>query len=257
MAIGLAAKLRFMAHKFAGRIDSRLNLDEIDRYWSYPRSGDAYLEAYQHARRLSGSTDDLAKQMRFHTLMQAVRHVVERKVRGDVVECGCWRGHSSYMIASALHAANWQEQFLIFDSFAGGLSDKVAEDLALRGNLGVTETARQRQLFASDRAAVEALLAPFGLAKVHEGWIPEVFAKVENLAERRVALLHIDVDLYEPTRASLEQFGRRVAEDGVILIDDYGGTAFPGATRAVDEYVVGHPPRLAIEGHAGGMLLFY
>ena len=89
MAINWLSRLRFLFNKAAGRIDSKLNLDDIERYWSYPRTGDAYLEAYHRSRRLTASTDDLAKQMRFHTLMQAVQRVANGQVTGDVVECGC------------------------------------------------------------------------------------------------------------------------------------------------------------------------
>jgi hypothetical protein len=131
MAVGITGKLRYMLQRFTGGISTRLNLDEIDRYWRYPRSGDRYLQAYQHARRLSGSTDDLAKQLRFHTLMQAVEHVLTRRVEGDV------------------------------------------------------------------------------------------------------------------------------AEGGIMVSDDYGSSHFPGASQAVDEYVAQHPPRIAIQGHAGGILLHY
>ncbi|WP_442962423.1 TylF/MycF/NovP-related O-methyltransferase [Pseudomonas sp. BLCC-B13] len=120
MAIDWLARMRFMFNKAAARIDSRLNLDDIDRYWNYPRAGDPFLEAYQESRRLTGSSDDLAKQMRFHTLMQAVSRVASGRVAGDVAECGCWRGHSSHMIARALSASEWAGRLLIFDSFEGG-----------------------------------------------------------------------------------------------------------------------------------------
>ena len=69
MAIDWLARMRFMFNKATARVDSRLNLDDIERYWNYPRAGDPFLEAYQESRSLTGSTDDLAKQMRFHTLM--------------------------------------------------------------------------------------------------------------------------------------------------------------------------------------------
>ena len=50
----------------------------------------------------------------------------------------------------------------------------------------------------------------------------------------RISLLHIDVDLYEPTKVSLENFFPHVVKGGVIVLDDYG--AFPGANKAIEEY---------------------
>ncbi len=51
----------------------------------------------------------------------------------------------------------------------------------------------------------------------------------------RVALLHLDMDVYEPTRFVLDQLGPRLVRGAVVMIDDY--TTVAGATRAVDEYL--------------------
>jgi O-methyltransferase len=51
--------------------------------------------------------------------------------------------------------------------------------------------------------------------------------------------VHVDVDLYEPTRACLEYFYPRMAAGGIILCDDYGTPAFPGARRAWLEFCEG------------------
>ena len=50
----------------------------------------------------------------------------------------------------------------------------------------------------------------------------------------RVALLHIDVDVYEPTRAVLESLWSRIVRGGIVMLDDYGTVA--GESRAVDEF---------------------
>ena len=42
--------MRFMFNKAAARKDSRLNLDDIDRYWICSRTGAPFLEAYQESR---------------------------------------------------------------------------------------------------------------------------------------------------------------------------------------------------------------
>lgn len=257
MAIDWLTRVRFMFNKMTGRIDSRLHLDDIERYWNYPRKGDAYLEAYQNSRRLSGSTDDLAKQMRFHTLMQAVNRVATGQVKGDVVECGCWRGHSSHMIANALAHNGWTGRFLIFDSFEGGLSEKSTQDRAQLGDTSPEETLRQKRLFASDQDAVATLLSPFNFVELHKGWIPDIFPRVTDLEARRFALVHLDVDLYDPTLASLRFFAPRMNKGGIIVVDDYASTHFPGATTAVDEFIAEYPPELSLVGQTGGILLLY
>ena len=55
--------------------------------------------------------------------------------------------------------------------------------------------------------------------------------------ELRIALLHIDVDVYEPTRQVLASLWDRVVRNGVVMFDDYGKVE--GETRAVEEFFAG------------------
>lgn len=56
----------------------------------------------------------------------------------------------------------------------------------------------------------------------------------------RIALLNLDLDLYEPTRIALENFVPRMARGGVIVVDEYAVDTFGGETKAVDEYFESH-----------------
>ena len=54
----------------------------------------------------------------------------------------------------------------------------------------------------------------------------------------KISLLHIDVDLYEPTKLVLEKLFKHVTKGGIIIFDDYG--AFAGANKAVDDFFEGN-----------------
>jgi hypothetical protein len=219
-----------------------------------PSAEDGFLSRYETARVRSGSGDNFAKQNRFFTLFQMAQHVTAKHVPGDVAECGCWRGHSTYLVADVLQRAAWSGRFLVFDSFEGGLSGKTAKDRIGRGDTDPAETSRQERHFASSFDQVSSLMAPFPFVSLHKGWIPEVFGTIAG--ERAFSLVHIDVDLYEPTRDSLSFFLPRMAKGGVIVVDDYGGSGFPGATIAVDEAVTQRPDiSLFIKGHLGGCVI--
>lgn len=56
--------------------------------------------------------------------------------------------------------------------------------------------------------------------------------------EMSFAIVNIDLDLFEATKAALEQLFPRVVRGGVVILDDYEG--FPGAKKAVDEYLAAH-----------------
>ena len=62
--------------------------------------------------------------------------------------------------------------------------------------------------------------------------IPEFLANNRSI---KVSLLHIDVDVYEPTKAILENLWDKVVKGGIIMLDDYG--TVEGETKAVDEFV--------------------
>ena len=68
------------------------------------------------------------------------------------------------------------------------------------------------------------------------------FAESLNLyAGGQIALLHLDVDLYDSYRDCLTQLYDQVAPGGVIAFDEYMGTFeyinAPGARRAIDEFL--------------------
>ncbi|MEQ1952512.1 TylF/MycF/NovP-related O-methyltransferase [Mesorhizobium yinganensis] len=231
-----------------------VDVERIDRYVRHAEGKDAYLSAYFEAMRNTGSNDNIFKQNRFFTLYQMVSRVLAQGPSGDIAECGCWRGHSTYLLANLLKAGNWPGHFWVFDSFEGGLSDKTPEDRTGRGNTSPEATRNQKESFFSDYDAVKASLAPFPFVSLHKGWIPASF-DAPGLAESRFALVHIDVDLYEPTRDSLEFFYPRMNPGGIIVIDDYGSALFPGSKTAVDEYLAKVRPAFFLESHLMGAVI--
>lgn len=57
---------------------------------------------------------------------------------------------------------------------------------------------------------------------------------LEKYPYTRIALLHIDTDVYEPAKAGLEKLFERVVEGGVVVFDDYA--TVEGETIAIDEF---------------------
>ena len=53
--------------------------------------------------------------------------------------------------------------------------------------------------------------------------------------ETRLSLLHLDLDVAEPTKFVLETMYDRVVAGGLIVIDDYNSVT--GATKSVDEFI--------------------
>jgi Macrocin-O-methyltransferase (TylF) len=93
---------------------------------------------------------------------------------------------------------------------------------------------------------LEEVLADKGFANVElvEGDIFDTLpAFLGDRPALKVALLHLDLDVYEPTAFALEQLLPRMVRGGLVAFDDYG--LVEGATRAADEACV--RPGVAME----------
>lgn len=145
-------------------------------------------------------------------------------LEGDTAEAGVYRGASSWFICRAREGRG--SRHFAIDSFAG-LSAPAEEDGSYwrSGDLRTHEEAAGRVLAGFD-------------ATIVKGWIPEAFSRVDT---DKLVFAHIDVDLYEPTLASLDFFYPRLVPGGIVVCDDYGFTTCPGARRALDEYMSSRP----------------
>lgn len=95
-------------------------------------------------------------------------------------------------------------------------------------------------------------LSGLGQVAFYQGWIPDRFAEV---AERQFAFVHVDVDLYEPTRDSVAFFYERLSPGGVFVCDDYGFLTCPGATAAMDEFLEDKPEKVVLLPGGGGFFI--
>lgn len=152
-----------------------------------------------------------------------------RNVPGDVAECGVRFGKSTAFLYDADASGGMGGRaFCLFDSFEG-LSEPQKEDLVP----GQDKAAWVKHELSVPEQTVRKNLADLQNVHYFKGWIPDRFPDV---AERTFALLHVDVDLYQPTRDALEFFWPRLSPGGMVVCDDYGSAKCPGAKRALDEF---------------------
>lgn len=156
---------------------------------------------------------------------------------GDTAECGVLDGASSYVILSARKGVGYGFHHA-FDSFEGlsspGEEDTPASRLAFdwkAGDLSVSQ------------AVAMANLKRFGNVRYYKGWIPSRF---DEVADRAFSFVHVDVDLYQPTKHALEFFYPRLSPGGILLCDDYGYHTCPGARKAFDELAAKTPEQSVI-----------
>jgi O-methyltransferase len=174
----------------------------------------------------------LRRRDRFLLLVQQFERTLA--LEGLVAECGCFRGLSSHILCSRLKRRDsgfHGRGYRIFDSFRG-LSEPQDEDaLASEASPSAPHPQDIRAgRFAASLQEVQQALALFPAIAYFPGWIPSAFPPA---ADERYRFVHIDVDLYQPTKASLEYFWPRLVPGGLMVCDDYN---WPGGKRAVEAF---------------------
>jgi len=212
----------------------------IDRFIFAPfLNKDSEVELYSNAISKADAewSDNFYKQCRYYSLAQIAAITAQRFPKLDIAECGVWKGHSAHMLSKIFSDNDFSGTFHIFDSFEGGLSDKVEKDKNLIRDMSEHEVKIEKEIFSSQQEQVANVLSEFHFVELYAGWIPEKFNEV---SDKEFSFIHIDVDLYQPTIDSLEFFWKKLVDGGFIVVDDYGSSQFPGASTAVDEFLKDH-----------------
>ncbi|MEN6507063.1 MAG: TylF/MycF/NovP-related O-methyltransferase [Planctomycetaceae bacterium] len=141
---------------------------------------------------------------------------------GCIVQCGVYRGGSGALLSWATMRDLW-----LFDRFIGmPKPDKIDGE-------------RAASKWTPDwcRASLQDVTAVLDKLEVSPDRVRiiggDVLTTLANVVVVKVALLHIDVDWYAPTRACLERFLPVMSKGGLVIVDDYHH--WPGCRAAVDE----------------------
>lgn len=154
---------------------------------------------------------------------ELAKRVNRRKIEGNFVECGVWKGGSAAILSSVLG----RRKLWLFDSFEGMPVTKLKED--------------QKILKKGDNLAsvdeVKWLLKRLNLYRnviIKKGWFNKTLPKYKKEIGK-IAILRIDADFYESTKSVLDNLFDNVSSGGYIILDDYFG--FKGCKKAVDEFI--------------------
>jgi hypothetical protein len=185
---------------------------------------------YENGFYLTSVSSRIAKSIAHYELYKKIVNLP-----GEIVECGVFKGAS--LIRFASYREILESQFSIkiigLDAF-GKFPDNVS-------------MATDREFIKNFETDAGNGIAKDELEKILEhkmfkniflikGFIPDSFQEYfSKKPATQIALLHIDVDVYEATKACLDYLYERVVKGGIIVFDDYGQV--DGATRAINEFI--------------------
>lgn len=162
---------------------------------------------------------------------------------GDVLEFGVFKGSSFIQFCTfrELLENERSRRIVGFDVFG---------NFPTQGTLpsDITFAAKWNEIFAEtfiSREDMECFIRRKGFNNtllVEGDILSTLDTYLEQAPYTRIALLHIDTDVYEPCRCILERCWPRVINGGIVIFDDYA--TIEGETLAVDEFLVTHNLKL-------------
>lgn len=175
------------------------------------------------------TTDQMTPE-RMKVVCNNLEKVLQLGVAGDVVEFGCYAGTTSLFIRRLLdkYAQSGERAFHVYDSFAG-LPEKTEQDRAAGG-----EDFQAGKLSVSKQDFIKQFRsAGLALPVTHKGWFGDLGAKD---VPPEIAFAFLDGDFYGSIIDSLRLVWPRMAEQGMLLIDDYKNPKLPGVEQAINDF---------------------
>lgn len=155
---------------------------------------------------------------------------------GDLIELGVFKGNSLIQFATfrELLENEKSRKIIGFDAFGKFPETSMVES----DKRFIKEWNKQFSSEFLSKKELEESLTHKNISNVElvEGNILEtVDTYLADHPYTKIALLHVDVDVYEPVLKGLELLFDRVVKGGVIIFDDYG--TIEGETKAVDYFL--------------------
>jgi O-methyltransferase len=245
-------------------INVRVELDRIRRKLTAPAgAAEAPLALPQD---FSNFTRGLVKRCKPYTmtsverlavLEQAIRHICRYRIEGAVVECGVGLGGSMMAAAYVLRELGETErEIYLFDTFSG-MPEPTDEDLSIRGKKAIVQYRKRSRTGKTNwicysREDVEATMERSGydFCRLHliKGMVEDTLPPCDI---DRIALLRLDTDWYNSTRAEMRVLYPKLAPGGLLIVDDYN--RWLGSRKAVDEYLAENGVRMflaRVDDHA-------
>lgn len=154
-----------------------------------------------------------------------------KNIDGDVVECGVAYGGSLLILGALIKQEGKGRKLYGLDSFEG-FPEPTAED---KSEYRVIRKGEYNDV------SIKKILEMFQLIDLPEpilikGFLEDTAGSFKNRVDR-IAFLHVDTDLYSAYKVTLKELFDKVIRGGIVLFDEYGEPKFPGATKAIDEFL--------------------
>jgi hypothetical protein len=177
-------------------------------------------------------------------LIQNAQRLLDEGIPGNFAELGVHKGNSAKALVHTLQERDHTRRLYLFDTF-GGFDTR-----------DLTGVDADKPAIYSDTSleAVRNFVGNEDLCDYRPGYFPESAGAVDP--DATFALVHLDCDLYQPTRDALAFFYPRLSTGALLIMHDYSSGHWPGVTQAVDEFLTDKPERLVLLPDKSGTAVF-
>jgi hypothetical protein len=154
-------------------------------------------------------------------------------IPGSIVECGVFKGLSLIRFLNFRDLLDKKSKTVYgFDIFGKFPKQTIKRDnkfaLLHDSKIGVGLNIKKLNNYLK--------IKKFKNFKLIKGQIEKTLPEIlDKKIIKKISFLHLDLDVYEPTKFSLESLYNKVSKGGIILIDDY--SRVHGATKATNEFL--------------------
>lgn len=172
-------------------------------------------------------------------ILNLSKSALDKKVEGDFVEFGCYKGETSVLLGKLLQSALYRplkKSLWLYDSFAG-LPEKTLEDASPAGI-----NFKQGELLVTKREVLEKLRRSnldLKAIKIKKAFFSDLSPETD--LPKTIAFAFLDGDLYSSIKTSLKLVSPKLTNGALVIVHDYNNPELPGATKAVDEFLREHP----------------
>ena len=155
---------------------------------------------------------------------------------GDIIECGVFKGISlvRFLTFRNFLENNYSRKIYGFDSF--GKFPKSKKPIS--SDKKFIKDWERKDGNSIDINELNDVLKnkEFKNFELVKGDVKNTIPKLlKKRPELMISLLHLDMDVYEPTKLVLNKLFKHVVRGGIILIDDY--SCINGATKIINEFL--------------------
>jgi len=177
-----------------------------------------------------GQAETMIGLMRLENLQFCVEDVLKKKVEGDLIETGIWKGGSCVFMKAILNEYEDKERTVYCADSFQGLPQP--DPIYPQDKNSSFHLMNELKISLED---VEGNFKKYGLlderVKFLKGWFKDT---TKNPPFEKLSILRLDGDMYSSTWEVLKNLYQKLSLDGYTIIDDYG--AVSSCKAAVDDF---------------------